>query len=201
MPSKEVKKVYETISDSWVNFRKKPQQKAVDFLNENPKTGFFLDIGCGSGRHTKLFSKNYLSVGIDISKKMLLSAKKADSKSFYIQADFSHLPFKNSVFDKVLCYAVLHHLDKNEQETALYELRRTSRKNSSVLITVWKRWQKKFFPKALFSKEVHVPWGSESRYYYLFSKADFLKTLKKAGFGLKSLEQDKMNFFAILIFG
>lgn len=200
MTAEEVKNVYDNISESWSRLRRSPQKKAVEFLNENPKAGIFLDIGCGSGRHTSLFSKDYLAVGMDISKKMLLSARKNDKSSFYIQADFCCLPFKDKVIDKILCYAVLHHLNKKEQVKALGELKRISKKTSSILISVWKKWQKRFFPLNLIKNEIYVPWGKESRYYYLFSRRDFINTLKKQGFKLKSLEYDAMNFFAILIF-
>jgi len=201
MPAREIKCAYDNISESWANFRKKPRQKAVEFLNELPESGIFIDIGCGSGRHTKIFSEKYISVGVDISKKMLVLAKKSDKKSLYVQADFRNMPFKDSVFDKALCYAVIHHLNKNEQLKSLEELKRIMKQNSSALLTVWKRWQKRFFPKCIFYNELYVPWGAESRYYYLFSRHDFINTLKKAGFKLKCLEQDRMNFFAILIFG
>ena len=200
MVKSDVKRVYDFISGSWNSFRKQPQKKVLDFYDEFPKTGYFLDIGCGSGRHTKVFSRDFFSVGLDISKKMVELAGKNDRNSFYVQADFCHLPFKDNVFDKTLCYAVLHHLNKTEQLLALKELKRVCTEKSKSLISVWKKWQRKFFFKSLFSNEVYVKWGRHRRYYYLFSKSDFVKTIKKAGLRIKSLDQDKMNFFAITIY-
>lgn len=68
-----------------------------------PKASLVLDVGCGTGRHVRfLKSEGRKVVGIDKSKKMIFSAKEISNDTFIV-ADAHHIPFKDKVFDFVVC--------------------------------------------------------------------------------------------------
>lgn len=94
------------------------------------KTNFnVLDIGCGTGRCTKLISCHVKNViGIDISFNMLRKAHEniCNDKIFhkidYIQADAENLPFKANTFEYCNLFGILHHVES--AECVLKEIKR-----------------------------------------------------------------------------
>jgi ubiquinone/menaquinone biosynthesis C-methylase UbiE len=77
-----------------------------------------LDVACGTGNFTRDFAKTVgpdgLVVGIDLSETMLSRAV-ADTteaglldRTAYVRGDASELPFVESSFDGVCCFAALH---------------------------------------------------------------------------------------------
>lgn len=84
----------------------------LKFISNASKT---LDIGCGQGFLTEpLAELRFDIVGLDISNKMCLDAKKrAERKSLkinYVVANALELPFKKDEFDVVICYETLQHI-------------------------------------------------------------------------------------------
>jgi len=69
-----------------------------------------LDLGCGLGRHFKLYgSYGFRIVGIDLSQKAVRSARAASPrKGCLLRADMSRLPFKAGSFDLVISWRVVH---------------------------------------------------------------------------------------------
>ncbi len=68
----------------------------------------FLDLGCGSGLLLKIARPFFAELyGIDISTKILISLSSRREK--VLCADAAALPFKDSTFDLIGCFAVLHH--------------------------------------------------------------------------------------------
>lgn len=89
------------------------------FMGAIPVTGDFfkgktgIDVGCGNGRH--LYWAHEFGaevVGLELSEGVeLASANTADcQRSYVVQGDIYHLPFKNNVFDFAYSIGVLHHL-------------------------------------------------------------------------------------------
>ena len=123
--------------------------------------------------------------GVDFSENMLKLAKKgAGARGLdvnLVEADVHHLPFRDECFDNILFVASLHNTKQREQ--VLEEVRRVLKLGGRCLITIWNRWQPRFFFK---KKELFVPWkkgnGVYMRYYYLFSKNELRETLESAGF-------------------
>src|SRR5438876_1130136 len=68
-----------------------------------------LDLACGNGRTMGLLNVHKL-VGLDFSFKELLIAKKRFPDADLIQASATHMPFKEGVFDQVLCAGLLLHM-------------------------------------------------------------------------------------------
>jgi tRNA (uracil-5-)-methyltransferase TRM9 len=124
---------------------------------------------------------------VDFSVEMLrFAGKYSDKFSFganLVLADVTRLPYADSTFDRAISVATYHHLRRSEQVEALGELRRVLRPGGEAFITVWNRWQTRFWFK---SKEPAIPWRTKGetlyRYYYLFSYPELLKLIKHAGF-------------------
>lgn len=93
-----------------VIIKKNPKDAKLIAGFVKPKKGeLILEIGSGEGRIGCFIIKRKATyIGIDISRRMLLFAKrKLFKKGSYnlILADAENLPFKNDAFDKVFCFA------------------------------------------------------------------------------------------------
>ena len=82
-----------------------------------------LDVGCGLGRLSEIcLGKSKLVCGVDLSNAVKEAARVIQSEKFIpIQASADNLPLKDSSFDFVYCWGVLHHTKDPEQ--TLSELR------------------------------------------------------------------------------
>ncbi len=111
--------------------------------------------------------------------------------------DVSYLPYPDETFDWAISVATYHHIKGEEKKrAALNELRRVLKPGGEAFITVWNRWQPRFWFR---SKEVAVPWRKKGktlyRYYYLFSYGELEKLVKQAGFEvLKSFPESSYHF-------
>ena len=99
-------------------------------------------------------------------------------------ADASHLPYADQSIDWAISVATYHHMKYPEERLkAFYELWRVLKPGGEAFVTVWNRWQRRFWLKG---KEVTIPWRSKDktlyRYYYLFSYPEIIKLAKQAGF-------------------
>jgi ubiquinone/menaquinone biosynthesis C-methylase UbiE len=138
--------------------------KELEFINKFAKgDGRILDFGCGNGRLTEILkNKNIDYVGVDVSEKLINSAKfcNADRSGFQkvnflkIESDFKHLPFPADYFDVIYSIAVFHHIPSYAKRLAVaQELYRLTKKGGYVVITVWDLWQsghKKNYRKNIF---------------------------------------------------
>lgn len=89
-------------------------KKVTGKILGNLQTTHVLEIGCGTGKNTKLLSQFAETVNaIDFSTKMLVKAKakvKAKNVSFYLADITDSWPFTNGAFDLVVCNLVLEHI-------------------------------------------------------------------------------------------
>ncbi len=112
-------------------------------------------------------------------------------------ADVGYLPYLDEAFDWAISVATYHHIkSKEERQAALNELRRVLKPTGEAFITVWNRWQPRFW---FSGKEVTVPWRTKDktleRYYYLFSYPELERLVKEAGFSvLKSFPESSYRF-------
>ncbi|HEX8743302.1 MAG TPA: methyltransferase domain-containing protein [Thermoleophilaceae bacterium] len=77
-----------------------------------------LDVACGTGNFTRDFARTVgpdgLAVGIDLSETMLARAVRDTGeaglldRTAYVRGDASELPFVDSSFDGICCFAALH---------------------------------------------------------------------------------------------
>lgn len=106
-------------------------ESALDSISEAQS---ILDMPCGNGRFTDLFSeKGYLYFGADISMEMMRNLAKVkngqERTTPLVQCDGEALPFKANTFDCVVCVRFLHHhMPDRVRENILREMRRVAKK-------------------------------------------------------------------------
>ena len=181
--------IFDQIAGSWYNFRHRTIFKnELEELARRWQQGRLLNIGCGHGPDFVPFKNSFELHGIDLSSKMLEMARKYASKFnldvSLVEADARCLPYADGTFDYGIAVASYHHIDEIEGRfQAFCELYRVLRPGGEAFITVWNRWQPRFWFKP---KNIMVPWKSHSRtlyrYYYLFSFRELENAVEKAGF-------------------
>lgn len=170
--SVDLKNVYNKIAKSWSELKIKPFSFFTDFVTG--KKGLFFVEGCGAARHSSLVSP---VVGVDFSFEMIKIAKKKDPNGLYLVCDVRALPFKTGVFDYGVSVAVLHHLPPRACLVALKELRRVTKRE--CLVSVWRH------PKLV--GESFVKFGKFERYYYFYSRDEFINLVSKVFSNIKEV--------------
>lgn len=78
-----------------------------------PRKARILDLGCGAGRDTAVFTgMGHWVAGVDLSLGMLLEANRR-ARGSYLQADMLHLPFAAGSFEAAWLNASLLHLPRD----------------------------------------------------------------------------------------
>jgi tRNA (uracil-5-)-methyltransferase TRM9 len=184
-----VQVTFNEIAPSWYNFRHRTIFKAeLEELAARWEKGRLLNVGCAHGPDFVPFSRVFELYGVDISGKMIeLAQKYAEKFKFKAelkQADARELPYPDGFFDYAIAVASIHHIEGEEGRLkALEELKRVLKPGGEAFITVWNKWQPKFWFKG---KDTLVPWKTGDkvlqRYYHLFSYGELVKLAQKAGF-------------------
>ena len=194
--------IFNQIAPSWYNFRHRSIFRSeLEALAQRWQKGKLLNIGCAHGPDFLPFRQNFDLYGVDFSPEMLRFARKYSQKfNFAVNlslADVIYLPYLDETFDWAISVATYHHVKDGEaRQAVLDELRRVLKPGGEAFITVWNRWQPRFW----FSRhEVAVPWRKKGetlyRYYYLFSYCELERLVKKAGFQvLKSFPERAYKF-------
>ncbi|WP_129598105.1 class I SAM-dependent methyltransferase [Methanohalophilus profundi] len=94
----------------------------ISSLQEELEGGeLILDAGCGHGRYAISLSREYTTVGCDVSQRGLLRLwEKAELP--LCRASITDLPFPEASFDVVLCQGVLQHLFEAERKQAANQM-------------------------------------------------------------------------------
>jgi len=163
--------------------------------------GSLLNVGCAHGPDFLPFTRNFDLYGVDFSVRMLdfarLYSQKFEFAVNLLLADVCHLPFSDGVFDWAISVATYHHIEgMNERQSAFTELERVLKPGGEAFITVWNRWQPRFW---FGGKDISVPWRTKDetlyRYYHLFSYRELERLAKLAGFRvLKSFPESSYHY-------
>jgi tRNA (uracil-5-)-methyltransferase TRM9 len=196
------REVYDQIAPGWYNFRHYSIFRAeLEMLASRWERGKLLNVGSGHGADFLPFKSGFDLWGMDFSGEMIKLARRYSHKfEFPVNlqvADARHLPYGNRSFDWAISVATYHHIQGREQQLAsLQELRRVLKPGGEAFITVWNRYQLRFWFKG---REVAVPWKVKGqvimRYYYLFTYAELEGLVKKSGLSvLKSFPEKNFHF-------
>jgi len=119
----------------------KPRNKRYSYILKNllrlkVKLGStIIDCACGDGYGSSILnSAGMCVIGYDISEKLVCDAICKD-----VEADISNicgLPCEDGEADVFVCSETLEHLSKNKLEKAVSEIKRATRKNGIICITV-----------------------------------------------------------------
>ncbi|MFC1942761.1 class I SAM-dependent methyltransferase [Chloroflexota bacterium] len=184
-----MREIFNQIASSWYNFRHwSIFRTELETLAIRWQKGRLINIGCAHGPDFLPFKQNFELHGLDFSTEMLKLAQRYSKKFQYsvnpVEADARHLPYATESFDWAIAVATYHHIDNKEDRIeALKELWRVLKPDGEAFITVWNRWQPKFWFQ---HKNLLIPWRTRNktlhRYYYLFSYFELEKLAKKTGF-------------------
>jgi ubiquinone/menaquinone biosynthesis C-methylase UbiE len=197
-----MKDTFNQIAPGWYNFRHWSRfGKELETLARKWQQGKLLNVGCAHSPDFLPFQQSFDLYGVDFSIEMLRFARKYAQKFNLVVnlslADVSYLPYGDETFDWAISVATYHHIrGEEDRQTALNELRRVLKPGGEAFITVWNRWQTRFW---FSGKEVDVPWRTKGktlhRYYYLFSYRELEKLVEEAGFEvLKSFPESSYRF-------
>lgn len=101
----------------------------------------FLDLGCGLGRHSVLFSKNGFHVhAFDISEDAISRTQIwAKSENLDVDCkigDMLNLPYSNNQFDCIFCKNVISHTDTAGVKKGIKEMYRVLKKEGECYLTL-----------------------------------------------------------------
>ena len=102
---------------------------------------FFLDLGCGLGRHSIYFAQKGFHVNaVDLSQyaidKLNVWAKKEKLNVKTKMCDMLSLPFKDNSFDCIMAYNVIYHTDMQGFNKSLEEIKRVLKPKGELFITL-----------------------------------------------------------------
>ncbi|MEK6949926.1 MAG: class I SAM-dependent methyltransferase [Nanoarchaeota archaeon] len=156
------------------------------FINRN-LIGKLLEIGCGIGETTKLFTKKYnklMITAIDYDKEQIQIAKKNKNlKNIkFFHGDATKLKFKNSSFDYVMETNTFHHI-KNYSK-AIKEVGRVLKDNGTFYLIDISRY--------VFIWPLCIFFPPES----YFTKKEFIKNLENNGFRVEKSKCSLLFYIA-----
>ncbi|MBT6821280.1 class I SAM-dependent methyltransferase [archaeon] len=147
------------------------------FLNLIPKNCHILDLGCGSGRDSEIFSqKKYKVTGIDLSSKMINICKKRNIDVDFRIMNILDLKFEDESFDGIWANASFIHIPKNEFFKGLNESLRILKKDGVMYISL-----KLGNNEGI---ENDDRYGIANKYMSYFSKDEIEKDLIDSGFSI-----------------
>ncbi len=197
-------KVYDEIAESWYGLRHWTRFRTeLEELADRWKCGRLLNAGCAHGPDFLPFVGRFKLCGVDFSARMIGFARKYARKHVFeadlVVADARSLPFDDGVFDFAISVAAYHNIRGGEdRRQAFSQLCRVLKPGGEAFITVWNRWQLKFW---FSGKEVMVPWrtrsGTLDRYYYLYSSGELVSDLRRSGFSVLSVLPEKSHFLPV----
>lgn len=94
-----------------------------------------LNVGCGNGKYLGVNDKVFM-LGSDICPELVSIGRVRGHE--VMTSDCLHLPYRDNLFDAVLCIAVIHHLSSESRRLkALLELTRVLCPGGRMLVYVW----------------------------------------------------------------
>lgn len=135
--------LWDEISDWWIkHIEDSDLAEYADIIFPVVRTFFadkqrILDIGTGTGlvgQHIKKVTPGAKVIGSDISSKQLRHAKEISTDLHFVQHNIEKVPFRNEVFDGVVCSMVLEHVQS--LHAAVGEIARILQKNGFLLLVM-----------------------------------------------------------------
>lgn len=180
--------------------KEKKYYKALDYLQLQPGQKV-LDIGCGMSPLLGLIqNKGCFAAGVDCAQEAVEFAS-AKNKCFALRAEATHLPFKDSYFDRVAMLDLVEELDKDKLKKAFSEAKRVLSGQGRLVIHSPNRWGNWLeYSSIRYIEKKTIEAGYFRRDYTqanILSLPALIRLLKESGFKVKfwfcgpSLLEDK----------
>ncbi len=176
-------KVEKDVKHIWLTPSEQAYYLVDRWMSQNKKD--FLDLGCGLGRHTLLFSKAGFNVSaFDLSEEAILSTKSAlkkqGLKAQCKQGDMLHMPYKDETFDAILSYNVISHTDTEGVNNIIKEIYRILKPNGEIFLTLCSKntWAFKQKEWPLVDKNTRIRKDDSPEYNVPHFYADYKLILK-----------------------
>lgn len=134
---------WEMLAEDQKEYWRNPSEESYYLVNRWKTQGkeVFLDLGCGLGRHSILFGKNYFRVKcFDISEEAVHNtqewAEKEGLQFEYAIGDMLKLPYEDSSIDCIMCRNVISHSDSKGVKKAVSEIKRVLRDGGECFLTL-----------------------------------------------------------------
>ncbi|MHC1703812.1 MAG: class I SAM-dependent methyltransferase [Tenuifilaceae bacterium] len=110
---------------------------ALEFFKKNGIKKILIP-GVGYGRNAKIFYQNGFDItGIEISKSAIRLAREENGLGFPIHhGSVIDMPFDNSIYDGIYCYATLHLFNKTERSKFISDCYNQLRKGGFMIFVV-----------------------------------------------------------------
>lgn len=125
-----------------------PNESVVRFMFANFPTDLeqrnqlkILDIGCGGGRHVKLFAEQgFATYGTDLSgegiRQTQIMLAKHNLTAELMQCDMTKLPYDDNFFDAAISFGVFYYSDSKGMKKSITELHRVLRDGGKAFINI-----------------------------------------------------------------
>lgn len=134
----ELGKYFQSLAD----LRKELTEKEIQFLESALKRGLILDHCCGAGRLSIPLSSRRQVVGMDLSKYLLVQAKKRGREAgaenlWLVRGDMRHLPLRPNLFDHVINFwTSFGFFSQEENEVVLKEIVGVLKEKATFIIEI-----------------------------------------------------------------
>jgi len=126
------------------------RRRAREFARRIERGAMVADLGCGPGWYAAVLRRAGLSVvGLDLTRAMLVEARKRERRLPLVRADLVHLPFARESLDGAWARNSYFHVPARELPVALGELHRVLRRGARIAVTLVNRGGLKDRPRAL----------------------------------------------------
>jgi ubiquinone/menaquinone biosynthesis C-methylase UbiE len=108
-------------------FQKQPSEKVIRAVSLFKQKGLsrVLDLGCGTGRHTRyLLEEGFDVYGCDSSEEALAIIRQRIPEAVFDCCDMTSLTYKDAFFEGIICNHVIQHGLKADAEKAAAEMQR-----------------------------------------------------------------------------
>lgn len=147
-----------------------PSQSALvtkDFFIENSVKNILIP-GIGYGRNAQVFSENGITVtGIEISKTAIELASKHYGAALKIyHGSVTDMPFDDSFYDGIFCYALIHLLNSNERQKLIQDCYNQLSEKGYMVFTVITKKAPTYGKGKLISKDRYEIFDGVQMFFY-----------------------------------
>lgn len=163
-----------TRQDKYLDWEDSYIKKMLSFMASS--TPIILDVGCGDGRHCKLFHENGAkAIGIDLSDAMLAESKKYFSEGDFRKMNMLNLDFPDNYFHGIWSSGSIYHVPKKDIVQVISEFARVLKQGGIAAVN---------FKLGDGERMMANPssFGGGARYFAFYSLEEMEDLFRNAGF-------------------